>query len=466
MANSIGLKKGILYVLFANAITLMLNLITNFLLPRFLSIDAYAGIKTFQLYINYIGVLHLGYVDGIYLKYGGKAFEKIDTNELAISVSTLRCFQVIISLFSIVISIILNDGILLAFSLATVPLNLTAYFRMLYQATGMFDVYSKVVNIVAIATFFANCLLVGLRITDNFSVYLLAYVILDIIVWLILEIRFSKSIIAKHKLLFSFNYKELVLNIKTGFALMLGNFASFVLTGMDRWFVKFLMTTQDFAQYSFAVSLENMLNMVITPITIPLYNYFCREKDIKKIRNAVDLIIAFSIYLISAAFIVEVFVNLVLENYRESIPVVYLLFASQGIQVVLKAVFVNLYKVRFQQKIYMTKLIIVLISGAIFNAVCFYIMRKMSAFAWGTLMSSALWLLLTIPDFKDLQISPKKWGILFIVILEYLFLGYSCNPLVGLMIHLAISTFVVAIIYKKAAILIMGMLRNIMRTRG
>lgn len=33
-----------------------------------------------------------------------------------------------------------------------------------------------------------------------------------------------------------------------------------------------------FAQYSFAVSVENFLNLAITPVTTTLYNYFCREE--------------------------------------------------------------------------------------------------------------------------------------------------------------------------------------------
>ena len=72
-----NLKKGIIAILAANIINLIFNLFTNFMLPKFLSIDSYAAIKTFQLYTSYIGIFALGYSDGMYLRYGGKELAKI-----------------------------------------------------------------------------------------------------------------------------------------------------------------------------------------------------------------------------------------------------------------------------------------------------------------------------------------------------------------------------------------------------
>lgn len=66
------LQKGIIAVFLANVINMLFSLATNFLLPKYLSVESYAGIKEFQLYVSYVGLFHFGFVDGIYLKYGGK----------------------------------------------------------------------------------------------------------------------------------------------------------------------------------------------------------------------------------------------------------------------------------------------------------------------------------------------------------------------------------------------------------
>ena len=40
--------------------------------PEIEKIESYSYIKTYALYISYAGFFHLGYNDGMYLKYGGK----------------------------------------------------------------------------------------------------------------------------------------------------------------------------------------------------------------------------------------------------------------------------------------------------------------------------------------------------------------------------------------------------------
>ena len=49
------LQKGILAVLIANMVNVFFSLATNFLMPKYLSIESYAGIKEFQLYVSYVG---------------------------------------------------------------------------------------------------------------------------------------------------------------------------------------------------------------------------------------------------------------------------------------------------------------------------------------------------------------------------------------------------------------------------
>ena len=77
------MKKGLAQVLFANIIFLLVGIVSNFLLPKYLSIESYSYIKTYALYISYAGFFHLGYNDGMYLKYGGKKIENISKKDLS-----------------------------------------------------------------------------------------------------------------------------------------------------------------------------------------------------------------------------------------------------------------------------------------------------------------------------------------------------------------------------------------------
>lgn len=91
--NGQKVAKGIVAVLIANLVNVAFSLATNFLLPKYLSIESYAGIKEFQLYVSYVGLFHLGFVDGIYLKYGGKTLGKDVDKEFSTDLSTMCIFK-------------------------------------------------------------------------------------------------------------------------------------------------------------------------------------------------------------------------------------------------------------------------------------------------------------------------------------------------------------------------------------
>ena len=271
------MQKGIVAVLIANLVNVAFSLATNFLLPKYLSIESYAGIKEFQLYVSYVGLFHLGFVDGIYLKYGGKTLEKDVDKEFSTDLSTMCIFQTATTIAVLLVAIILRDRILAFFAISILPQNMSNYFKFLYQATGEFDLYGKAMNLTTISTFVLNMVLLFVLRTDSVSWYIAGYAVLYFLIWIVLDVYFKKNHVLQKGTLFSFN--SFLLNIKAGFLLTLGNLSSIFLTSMDRWFVKALMDTLAFAQYSFAVSVENFLNLAITPFTTTLYNYFCRVSD-------------------------------------------------------------------------------------------------------------------------------------------------------------------------------------------
>ena len=189
---STSLKKGLFYVLLANIINLGFNLITNFVLPKKLSVDSYAIIKTFQLYVSYVGLFHFGFVDGMYLKYGGKSVREISHKDLQTNLSTLRMFQIIITVICVILAVFFKQEILIFFSLSILPLNLANYFKQLYQATGEFSLYGKIMNVNTILIFIANMMWIFLFKVDDGIYFLLSNVIVYVVVWIALELNCRK----------------------------------------------------------------------------------------------------------------------------------------------------------------------------------------------------------------------------------------------------------------------------------
>lgn len=428
------LKKGIVAVFVANIINVIFSLATNFFLPKYLSIESYAGIKTFQLYISYVGLLHLGYVDGMYLKYGGKELRRNLSENFYTNLSTLRCFQFVLTVLVTAVSILTRDWIVIFFALSILPQNVANYFKFLYQAVGDFTLYGKVMNISTILTFAVNMLLLFVFRTDNCWYYLIIYNVIYYLIWIYLEIHFHKNHSIKKGNFFSF--QELWLNIKDGFLLTLGNLSSIILTSIDRWFVKFLMTTVDFAQYSFAVSIENFLNLAITPVTTTLYNYFCREDDKSVHKNVYRYVMIFAVTVPAAAFPVKFILEHFLRNYIDSVNTVFMLFSAQIFYIIIKSVYVNLYKVQRRQHIYFVKLIIIILLAILFNAVFFKIIGVKEAFAFGTLLSSIVWFILSTFDFKYLHINIKDVTFIFAELTALLLTGCFLPSAIGFICYI------------------------------
>ena len=100
-----NLKKNILKVFSANFMQLISSLVVGFFVPAILSIEGYADLKTYTLYISYIGFFHLGFLDGIYIKYGGKKLENIDKKQLKGEHNFFILFQLTVSVTVFLISI-------------------------------------------------------------------------------------------------------------------------------------------------------------------------------------------------------------------------------------------------------------------------------------------------------------------------------------------------------------------------
>lgn len=438
------LLRGIRQILSANILNLFFSVGTAFLLPKFLPVESYAQIKTYQLYISYIAIFHLGYNDGMYLKYGGKSLSVIDPDELQTDLSTLRIFQAGMTLLCALLSIPFRDTALFMAACTILPMNAIAYYKNLYQAAGEFHIYSRVLNLTTGVTFLINALLVCVLQVSQDLFYLSGYVLLNVGIWIYLERTFCRTS-QTAPVLTRFDPRLLKLHISAGFSLLLGNMASMLLTGIDRMFVKGLLGTIPFAQYAFAASMENFLNTVVTPVSISLYPYFCTREDENELHRSLELIMAFAGAAVISAFPVRFLLETVLTEYAPSKDVLFLLFAAQIFLIVIKCFYVNLYKARKEQQRYFGRLCLVIVLAVALNIVCYAIVPCKESFAVATLLAAGGWFLLCQLDFKDLALQFRHYFFLSSEALLLIFCGCFLPLFPGLFLYGAATLLLVAL---------------------
>ncbi len=454
-----SLKKGMLIVFAANILNLVLSLARNFVLPKYLDVSVYADLKTFQLYTSYAGLAALGYIDGMYLKYGGKQTSEMNGKGFAKNLSTFRIFQLVLMVILVIAGTLMKDIIFITMAFSVAFLNLTDYFKCFFQAVGEFSYYSRIMNMSAILIFAVDIAVLILLGADNSAPYLISNVAVYAIVWLVLEVSLYKKSSVK-PVYSQFSFAELKKTTTSGFLLMIGLLMSNLLVGIDRWFVKFTFDDHSFAMYSFAASVLGFLSYASSPIAVTLYNYFCKERDKQNITFARGAICIFSVFLIACAFPVKFILEVYLDKYYASNTIMFVLFAGQALYILVKCYFINLYKANDKQNVFFKRVAVVLLLSAVSNIIFNAVFENMLVYAISTAVCAFVWLMLSCADFKEYRCTACE--VLFVILSAVIFLicGLFLKSYVGFVVYVAMVLLLCLVFMKKHFVYIWGIIKG------
>ncbi|MDO5852431.1 MAG: polysaccharide biosynthesis C-terminal domain-containing protein, partial [Methanobacteriaceae archaeon] len=188
-----NLKKSILKVFSVNLLTMISGIIISFLAPSILSIESYADLKTFTFYLSYTAFLSIGFVDGMYIKYGGIDSKEVNIDEFKMEHTVFLIIEFVFTILLLIFSIILKNDILFLLSLSIIPVAMVGFFNMFYQATGQFDKYSKNMLINTSMNLILNFILVIVLKIKNAQLYCLITIITNTIIMIYLEYVYAKK---------------------------------------------------------------------------------------------------------------------------------------------------------------------------------------------------------------------------------------------------------------------------------
>jgi O-antigen/teichoic acid export membrane protein len=452
-----GMKKGIALIILANLINLVIGLVNGFVLPKFLSVESYAMIKTFTLYSTFAGIFHLGYLDGMYLKYGGRDMMAVSSKEYGTDLLNVTIMQLILSLVLLFVGYLNDDFVLSAFAVSLLLINLISCFQMFFQATGEFKLYSSALNYGTILSLVISLVLVFLIKTDDAKLYITALLFSNLVVVIYIGLLLNVKIHFLRKQNISMAaVKE---NISTGIVLMIGNFSNSLFTSIDRWLVKILMTTFSFATYSFAISIDALINVFIHPLFVTLYNAFCKDHSADRVLNIKRLVLMWGFIIILLAFPAKWFVENYMDKYNAAIPLIFILFCSQVFYAVIKGVYVNYFKALKMQKQYFRQIMIMLIVGVIFSLLLYITFKTMMSLAVAGLLTAIIWLLANEIRFKELRFNKNDWIYFTTLVVIYIVSGLYLPSILGFFVYLLSLIALSSIFMRQQANMLLEMVK-------
>ena len=428
-----NIKKSIAKVFSANFIQLVSNLIVGFFVPSILSIDGYANLKTYTLFVSYAGILHFGFIDGLFIKYGGKKYEQLDKGVLKFEHNFFIIFELLLSLIICLIGLLLKNKILFLFGITVFPLMVASFHKYLYQATGEFGKYSKIMYAYTLSYLLINIILVLFFKVDNFVYYCFVNFVANLLSGIFFEIKYIRD----SRIIVSNNSPKIIKNnIKVGFIILLGNLAVMGLYGIDKWFIKLFFDNSNFAYYSFAVSMLHIVTTLVNAISITFYNYLFNNNNYNVLMKLQKYLSALGCFSSFAYFPLALIVNYFLNKYIPSLNLISITFSTFPYMIIINAIFINLYKVNKNEKHYFKVVISMLIISIVYNIIALLIFKTASSIAYATVATLVTWYIYSTFDIEKIKFNFSIFAYMILMTITFLILSHFKNCVFGGIIYL------------------------------
>lgn len=440
------IKKDLFRVFNSNFINILVGIVNGFLVPAFLSLDHYAMLKTFALYISYVGILHFGIVDGLFIKYGGKDLNKVDIGKLKGERKFLLIFQSIITLVPLAFGILLEDIILIAFSLSIIPMNIQALYRYLYQAVGEFGIYSKILLVTPNVLLILNIFIIFVLKIDHYLPFVIANIISYLTIFVILESQFYKKYKGIKAVI---DYKEIGGLFKVGIFIMIGNLSANLFFNADRWFVKFSLPSSDFAYYSFAISMVLLITNLMNSVTMTLYPYLAQGQKAETLQLMKKYIVLVGAFAAGGYFAFDFVVSTFIAKYIPSLDIIAILFAGFPAMIVINALYVNLYKANKLERTYVYTVVMMCLISIALNVVAIIFNKNTLSIALATTIAYYVWYIYSTRHFKVLKATPKELMYLILFFSSFYISTNYFNWLFGFIVYYIVILAITLLTYKR-----------------
>ncbi|MFB5367120.1 lipopolysaccharide biosynthesis protein [Enterococcus faecium] len=266
--------KNLYYTVAANFATLGISVLLNLFVPKLLGVTEYSYWQLYVFYSTYVGFLHFGWVDGIYLKIGGEEYDKLDKKGLGSQFWYLLFFELILSLLvTITVYLFLPKSpqsiVLILTATVSIITIIKTFIIYILQSTNRIKEYAQLsrndryLYIIFIGIYF----LMGGR--DFFWLIVLDIISkLAVTIWGMIMI---KDMLLTKLINFKMLIPEIIDNISIGSKLMLSNIASMLIIGAIRFFVQQRWTIEVFGKLSFTLSISNMFLTFVNAIGVVMF---------------------------------------------------------------------------------------------------------------------------------------------------------------------------------------------------
>lgn len=300
--------KNFSYTIIANISSLLISTLIVLIMPRLIGIKDYGYWQLYLFYASYVGFLHFGWNDGIYLRFGGEDYNNLNKGLFFSQFWMLAILQLIIASIIIVFSLIFvheveKQLILIMVAFCMILMDVRGMPLYILQVTNRIKEYAQVIIIGRIIYFclISVFLLVGIR---AYKLIIVADLIGKFIS-LLYAMYCCRDIIFRKISSFYFSFGEALENINVGSKLMLANISSMLIIGVVRLGIERSWDVSTFGKVSLTLSVSNLMMLFINAIGIVIFPLLRRTNE-----NKLP-----SIYIIMRDFLMVILLGILILYY-------------------------------------------------------------------------------------------------------------------------------------------------------
>lgn len=324
--------KNMSYAISSNLISLIVSTLVVLVVPKLIGVTEYGYWQLYLFYTSYVGFLHFGWNDGIYLRYGGENYRNLNKKLFYSQYISILFFQLIIGSFLFLIVNIFGQDPnrififrMIAFSL--VIINVRTFFLYVLQATNRIKEYAQITIIDRVIYIILMLILISLNIRD-FKAMIIADVVSRLIS-LAYSLYTCKEITYNRITTYKLSFKETAININVGIKLMFANIAGNLIIGAVRFGIERAWDVTTFGKVSLTLSLSNMLMIFINAIGIIMFPIL-RRTNMEKLGGIYttlrDFLMIFLLGILVLYYPLKTIMVMWLPQYAESLLYMALVF--------------------------------------------------------------------------------------------------------------------------------------------
>lgn len=324
--------KNFSLTLVSNLTSFIISILVIIIIPKIIGIEEFGFWQLYLLYTTYIGFLHFGWNDGIYLRYGGESYQNLNKKLFFSQFLMLVFFQLLFSFFVYLGASLLIENankLFVTRMVAFALLIVNTRYMLLYilQATNRIQEYAKI-TILDRVIYFLLIVLFMLFGTTNYKLMIIAD-LLGKMISLAYAMFWCKDIVFQRLTSFYLSFSEMLENISVGLKLMVSNIASMLIIGIVRFGVEYSWDIETFGKISLTLSVSNLMMLFINALGIMMFPIL-RRTDTKKLPDIYlilrDILLVVLLSLHIAYYPLKTVLSIWLPQYAQSLMYMAMLF--------------------------------------------------------------------------------------------------------------------------------------------